>query len=162
MQTRHWLAAFLAALIGSVIGLIAILPLSLGVHELVIFPLALAVSALFAALAAGWVGTWLATDGSRTQLMSTVASMEAMAALLAVTFIALLTLQVTFFMPPIRFIAIGSLLLALAASVATVRSRHSAQDSSADVRLTVMLLLVAVVSVPLVIFLASLFGMTGA
>jgi hypothetical protein len=60
------LATFLAALVGGGAGLLLVLPLGLVVVEWVVFPTALAVGALLAALAAGWVGTWTAGDGTRT------------------------------------------------------------------------------------------------
>ena len=162
MRLRRWIVTFLAALLVSFISLFMLMPLGLGVSFFVVLPLALLLAALLAALTAGWIGTWLATDGTRTRLGPTIVSMEAMAVVLALLFITLVVLRVTIFVPPIRTLVISSLLLGLSASVAAERFRRSAQARDHDVLLTAALLALAVVSVPLAIFFASLFGLTGA
>ncbi len=118
MQVLISIGTFLAALLASFIGLVLVMPFGLGIHPIVVFPVAFLFAALLAALAAGWTGTWLATDGTRTDLPRVVRTMAAMGAVLALFVIMLLSLHI-FFMPLIE----GSLLLALAASVATWRFR---------------------------------------
>lgn len=162
MQLRTSILTFLAALIGSLFGLFALLPLGLVVHSFVVFPLAFGVAALFAALSAGWAGTAMATDGTRAHLASVVIRAEIAAAILALLQIILYLSNVTLPGPLIGVIVVCSILLATITSAATHRSRRKQGESGNDVRFTVMLLLAAVVLVPVVILVASLFGLTGA
>jgi hypothetical protein len=155
------LGAFLAALVGSALGLFLVLPLGLIAAELVVFPLALGVAALLAALAAGWAANWLAAGGTRTQLGQVVAATEAAAAVLAVSLLASATFQQAL-LGPVGYIGlICALALALAATLATGRLR-TAKHRSGEVGLTVGLLLLAVLLVPGVLFVAWLAGLTGA
>jgi hypothetical protein len=81
---------------------------------------------------------------------------------MALIFLIMVRLGLASFGPLIVPAVIFSLILALSASVATWRFRRSKQSLSSEVKLTVMLLVLAVVSVPSVVFLASLFGLAGA
>jgi hypothetical protein len=156
-----WAGTALAALLGAGVGVFFVLPLGLIVVEYVIFPLALGVGAILASLAAGWTGNRLAADRSRTLLMRVVWTTELVALVLAVIFLANAALRLVLLGPvfyPGLFCAIA---LALTATIATgrFRTRHIPAN---DGRLTLWLLVLAVVSVPVVIFLASLAGLAGA
>ena len=157
-----WLATFLAALVGGGLGLVLILPLGLAGIEWVVFPLALAVGALLAALAAGWVGTWLAGDGTRTRLAPVVVVTEATGLALALVVLGSTALRGTLLGPVIGVAGVGSLVLATAASAATWAVRRPAAAPGRDLTLTLALLALAVVGVPAVVALASLAGLTGA
>jgi hypothetical protein len=156
------IGSFIAATVIGFVGLLVLMSLGLIVSELVITPLALLVAGVFVALAAGWTGTLLATDGTRTQLGAVVARTEVTAAVLAIALLALMGLQITIFGRLIYLIVACSVLLALGASIETGRNRDATQSRHHDVRLTLTLLAAAVVAVPLVIWVASVFGLTGA
>ncbi|MCL4302269.1 MAG: hypothetical protein KJ077_41660 [Anaerolineae bacterium] len=162
MQLLFRLGILAAAWLGSIIGLILVLPLGLIVAEWLIFPLALVIAALLAALGAGWTGTFLARDQTRTNLVPVISLTEAVAVGVALIFLMMVRLGMASFGPLIFPAVIFSLILTLSASAATWRFRHPKQASGGEVKLTVILLVLAVVSVPGVIFLASLFGLAGA
>jgi hypothetical protein len=156
------LGTLLAAWFGSIVGLFLVLPLGLIAAEWIIFPLGLAIAALLAALSAGWAGTLLARDQTQTQFWPVIWVTEAVAIGLALIFLLLVRLGTASFGPLIIPILIFSLILALCAGTATWRFRSARQNTRRDVKLTVALLVLAVVSVPVVILIASLFGLTGA
>lgn len=156
------LAIYLAGLIGAGLGLLLILPLGLVVVEWVVFPLALAVGALLAALAAGWVGTWLAGNGTRTRLAPVVAITEAVGLGLALIVLGSAALWTVLFGPVIGIAGVASLVLAIAAGTATGVWRRPATAPHGDRAATLILILLAIVGAPIVVFLASLAGLTGA
>jgi hypothetical protein len=162
MNLRFWLGTLIAGWIGSLIGLFLILPLGLIVVEFVSFPLALGMGALLAALGAGWAGTLLATDGARTRLWPVVGVAEVTALLLALLFLASAALGMALLGPWLVIGVACSVMLALSATLATGRFREARQQASANGRLTLALLGLAVVLVPTVIWVASRFGLTGA
>jgi hypothetical protein len=88
------IGTFLAALLASFIGLVLLMPLGLGLHPFLLLPLVLLVAAHLAAHAAGWTGTWLATDGTRTDLPRVVRTMAAMGAVLALFCMMLVALEI--------------------------------------------------------------------
>jgi hypothetical protein len=159
--------AFLAALLGGLAALVPLFSLGLVASELVVYPLAAGVGAVCAALAAGWTATLLARDGSRTRLLAAVGFTEAtavavVALLLAYQMLAVRLLPRVLDARPIVLVAACALLLAAGATVAAWRYRAAARDVAGDVRLTLALLVLAAGSVPAVLFVASLFGLTGA
>ena len=162
MSLLFRVGTLLVAWFGSIIGLFLVLPLGLIVAEWVIFPLGLVIAALLAALSAGWAGTFLARDQTQTQLWPVIWVTEVVAIGMALIFLLMVRLGVASFGPLIIPIMIFSLILALCAGAATWRFRSPKQDTRSEVKLTVMLLVLAVVSVPSIIFIASLFGLTGA
>lgn len=155
------LGAFLAALVGSALGLFLVLPLGLIATEWVIFPLALGVAALFAALAAGWAANWLAAGGPRTRLAQVVVATVVVAAVMAAILLATTAFRQAL-LGPVGYIGLFcALALALAATLATGRFR-TPERASGEVLLTVGLLALAVLLVPGVLFVAWLAGLTGA
>ena len=161
------LATFGAALLGSLAGVLVVLPLGLVAAELVVFPLTIGVAALLAALAVGWAGSLLAPDGSRTRLLPTVRAAGAMATVVAALLLAYLALAERVLprvlaVPPIVLGAVSALLLAAGATAATWRYRTAERRLARDVRLTLALLALAGASVPAVLVAASLVGLTGA
>ena len=156
-----WVGTSLAALIGSAVGIFFVLPLGLVVEELVIFPLALGVAAVLAALSAGWAGNWLPPHGTRTQLSRVVMVTEVVAAVIAVVVVANAALRVVLLGPVISIGLFCIVALALVASVSTWRFR-SRERGTREGLLTMGLLTLAIVSVPVIVFLAWLAGLTGA
>ena len=162
MRMLIYTGAFVAALAGAMVGLILILPLGLAVHEFVIFPLALGVAALLAALSAAWTGTLLAYDQSRTRLMPVVGVVEATAVLLASLVFANSVLRLGIFDRLIYLALAIGLILALAATVGMQAFRRPSEGKQDDLKWTLLSLGMAILLVPVVIYVASLFGLTGA
>jgi hypothetical protein len=123
--------------------------------------LALAVSAVFASVCAAWAGNFLARDGTRTRLLQVVGATEGAALFVAVFVLAGASLRLVLLGPLIYVAVTSALALAIEASVATWRLRSHGR-AEGDGRLTVGLLALAVVSVPVTIFVAWLAGLTGA
>jgi len=166
MQFLRWFVTFLVALACAVVGIFLMLPLGLVVQDAVVLPLATVVGALLAALGAGWAGTRLARDGTRTRLLPLVGATEGAAVLLALILVGLQAVeeaQPARFLPPPGVIGlVVGLLLALCASLAAWRLRTPAGAASGDVQLTLLLLGLVIVGVPGVIAIAAFFGLVGA
>ena len=155
-----WVVGFILTLLVTLVVMLFGLTLGLIVAEFITFPLALILAALAAALSAGWVGILWARDGTRTQLVPVIGSTVVVALLLAV--IVLIGLRGLLFGPVFLIGVVSSLILSLSAMVATGRFRVPTDQKNHDLRLTMILLGVALVSVPVVIWLADLAGLAGA
>jgi hypothetical protein len=162
MNIRFGVGTFLVALVGGGIGLFLILPLGLIVSEFVIFPLALAIAALLAALSTSCAGTLLATDQTRTRILPVVRETEGAALGIALVFLICAALGVAPLGPWLLIGGLCIVILALIASMATGRFREPKQGAPGTARLTLSLLLLAVLIVPLVVWIASLLGLAGA
>jgi hypothetical protein len=162
MTLVRWLATFLAALLGGGTGLVLVLPLGLVVVEWVILPLAMAVGAVLAALAAGWVGTWTAGDGTRTRLAAVAGAVEAAGLVLVLAVLGLATLRAALLGPIAGIAALASLVLAMVAATATWACRRPAGAPQRDLALTLALLALAAGGVPAGVALAALAGLAGA
>lgn len=159
MRLPFVLGIFASALIGSALGIFVVLPLGLIASEFVIFPLALGVSAILASVCAAWAGNFLSGDGTRTRLLQVVGATEGVAAVIAVLVLAGSSFRLVLLGPLIYVAVVCVVALAIAAGVATWRFRN-AERSAGDGRLTLVLLALAVVSVPAAIFIAWLAGLT--
>jgi hypothetical protein len=155
------LATFLAGLAGSTLALGLVLPLGLIASEFVIFPLALGIAALFAALAAGWAANLLAVDGTRTRLLAAVGATEAIAFVMLAAILVIPVFRDAVLGPVIYIGLLCALIIALAATLFVWRLRGP-ERGPRDVMITLALVGLAVVSVPGVVFVAWLAGLTGA
>jgi hypothetical protein len=155
------LVTFGAALIGSAVGIFLVLPLGLIASEFVIYPLALFVAALLASVGAGWAANFLSPDDTRTRLLHVAGATVGLAAIIAVVLLAIETFRVALLGPVIYIGVFSALVLALAASVAAWYFRTQ-EKGSRDGLITFGLIALAVLIVPVVIFLASLAGLIGA
>ncbi len=162
MQLLYRVGPLMAAWVGSMLGLVVVLPLGLIVSEWLIFPLGLVIAALLAALSAGWTGTFLARDRTQTRLVPVIGVTVLVGSGLALLFLMGVRVGLASFGPLIVPVAFFSLVLTLSATFATWRFRTSQQGRSQAVKLTIMLLLLAVVSVPGIVLLASRLGLAGA
>jgi hypothetical protein len=158
---------FVIAFLGCLAGVFAMLPFGLVVTGWVVFPLALALGGLLGALGASWMATLLSHDGSRTRLLPVVLATEVAVVVTALLLVGSLALGTNVgpgvqAVPAIVLGAAGSLVPALVATLAAGRLRSSDRVFEADVRLTLVLLALAVVGVPAVFLLASAAGLTGA
>lgn len=106
------------ALIGGFVGGYVILPWGLVTPLFIVWPLALGFGALLAALGAGWTGTLLAPDRTRSHLSRIIFASEVAAVALALTF------SITPILAPLIFLfAFGAGVIALVASWAAWRFR---------------------------------------
>jgi ABC-2 type transport system permease protein len=152
---------FVAALLAALAGLLLLLPLGLVVHELVLYPLAFVVTALLAALAAAWTGA-LARDGTRTRLLPVVGTTIASGIMLAAILVAGFEPIMEIFGRVIVLAVAVAIFLAADATAATALLRKPQSDARGDTQITFALLGIAILAVPVAIFLASLVGLTGA
>lgn len=162
LYRAQWLVIFGAALLSSSAGLVLLIPLGLVVSELVVYPLALFVAALLAALSATWTQRALAGAGPPARLWPVLGLTEAGAAMLVALWFAAVALNVVVWGPVIVSALASSLVLALSATAAAFTCRGPADAEQDDKRTTLGLLVLALLSVPVVLFAASLFGLAGA
>ncbi len=161
MKLLQFLASYAGALAGGFLGLVGVMIFGLVVHEAVIMPLALVIGALLAALGAVWAARLTGGAGERPSLLPTVGIVE-LASIVLVPMIYVLFIRPAFRGPPIYLIAAVALFLALISAIAALSLPRPRTSSLRERRLTLGLLLLAVLSVLVVMLAASLFGLTGA
>lgn len=104
------------AVVGGIFGGGAILSWGLVTPFFIVWPITIGSAALVSALGAGWVGTFVATDGTRSRLLAVVGISEVAAGVLAVAFLSVP-------LPP-GFLLLGAVAtIAAAASWSTWRLR---------------------------------------
>jgi hypothetical protein len=118
---------------------------------------AFGIGALFAALAAGWVGTLIASDRTRSRLLVVVGISEVVAAVVAVGGFLMLrrALLSSALLPvlPVLYLGLGLVIVVLAGSWAALRFRSPRRDLAPDIVATLGLLgLMAVVHIKTIIF----------
>lgn len=115
--------------------------------EVVVFPLAMSVGAIFAAIAASWTGyRLLPPDGSRSRLLPIVGATEAAAIVVTV---GLLALPLVLKYPPaspIYVFLVCAGIIALGATVATRLLRTTEERPGRDRRITACLLILAILA----------------
>ncbi len=148
------------ALLGGNFGGVLVVPFGLVVVEFVIFPLAFAVGALFAAIGAGWVGNLLASGGSR--FLPIVAVSEITSTVVAVALLVLMATTPPGTLPaPFFVVALGMIPIALGASWAAWRFRSPEHHMGRDAAITLGLVGLAVLLFVATLFVAGLLGLTG-
>jgi hypothetical protein len=121
-----------AAVVGGIFGGGSILSWGLVTPFFVVWPITVGSAALVSALGAGWVGTFLATDGTRSRLLGVVGTSEVAAAVLAVVF--------PFVPLPPGFLLLGTVvIIALAASWSTWRLRAPGEHIGREVEAVLVL-----------------------
>ena len=119
---------------------------------------AFGIGALFSALAAGWVGTLIASDRTRSRLLIVVGTSGAAAAVVAVGgFLvlrsAVLLSSALFPVLPVLFLGLGMVTIVLAGSWAALRFRSPRRGLAPDILATLGLLaLMMVIHVKTIIF----------
>ena len=159
--------AFIVALLAAFAAIVLVFPFGLILHEAVIYPLALCIAAVFAALGAGWMGTILRAGEGRTRLLPVAGVSVGVAALLAVAVLLFLAWAenqrpAVVTLSPFHIAAVVPALIALVAVLATVRLRTTAHTLRGDVLSTLGLLAASVLSIPTAILLAAQLGLAGA
>jgi hypothetical protein len=158
-QRMRWIAAGVVVVVVTAPVAFVLFTLGLVVHEAVIWPTAALATAVMAALVASWTADGLARDGSRT-VINEVARSNLVWGLIPAGLV-LSTALVGTGLPTAVWIAFT---LVFTSTVGVVlASRHRTDDPAQTSRgvITVLWLIGLVVAVGVVIFVASLVGLTG-
>jgi lysylphosphatidylglycerol synthetase-like protein (DUF2156 family) len=154
----RFLTVFAITLIGTAPVALFLFAMSLVATENVIYPTASLATAGIAALVAGWAANSLGEIGERTDLQATVVRNLIWALLPAVASIFLATSLDR----SIWLIATVLVYTSITAGLHAVRHRTTTTTTLTDGKLTVGWLVGTLVTFGVVIFIASLFGLTGA
>jgi hypothetical protein len=146
------------ALVCSAAAAFVLFALGLSVHPLIVLPLAVAGTALVAALSAAWTSTLIARDGTRADLGAVLRRVVPTAVVLLVVVPPLTVFA------PILFIAVALTFgaLSVVAAHAAWTRRTSVGTASGDVRFTLVVLAIAAAATAAALLLASMAGLTGA
>jgi hypothetical protein len=151
----------LLALIVSVVSSLFLFAFGLILIEFPLYPLALTIMALLAALTAVWSSNWLVHDGQHTAPRPVVMTCEVVAIVLAVLLIILAVMNIAG--GPAIYVSLPTALLLAITAVFSARNNRTTQTAEPNEgRQALIWLAIAVVAVPLTIFIASLFGWAGA
>jgi hypothetical protein len=160
-NTLRWSFVGLLTVIVSLVSSTFLFIFGLILLEFLLYPMALGIVALFAALTASWSSNWLVLDEQHTPPRPVVMACEGLAVVLAVLLIILWSAG-TLDVPPI-FVSTPTALLLAATAFVVAKSNRSSQPAAAhEKRQTLVWLVVSILAVPLIIFIASLFGWAGA
>lgn len=155
---KFLLVALISLICGVGADVVLVLPYALSSEPWRMWFAAFGIGALFAALAAGWVGTLIASDRTRSRLLLAVGTSEAVAAVLAVGGFfmlrrAMLISSASLPVLSVLFLALGMMIVALAGSWAALRFRSPRRGLAPDIFATLGLLgLLVVVHVKTIIF----------
>lgn len=134
------------ALVCGNLGGVPVLSFGLVMYEWVLWPLTFSISAIFAAIGAGWVGNLFAPGYARSQFLPIVGVSEVAATIVTVIAVVVaVVLYVPFFIPPIYRFGFGVIFIALSASEATWHFRSPESSLGKDVTITMGLVGLAVV-----------------
>ena len=142
---KFLLAALVALICGVGAEVVLVLPYAFSSEPWRMWFAAFGIGTLFAALAAGWVGTLSASDRTRSRLLIVVGTSEAAAAVLAVGgFLVLrsVVLLSSALLPvlPTLFLGLGTVIVVLASSWAALRFRSTRRGLAPDIVATLGLL----------------------
>lgn len=156
-----WLLIWIFTLIVSLISVTLLFTLGLILIEFLLYPLALGVSALLTGLAAVWLSNRLVKDSLQTPVEAVVVRCEGTAVVLSLILITIAALGLL----PAPLILVSStaaVVLAVVATYSAQQHRQPAATSPHQTRRVIVWLLLAFIAIPVVIYLASLFGWAGA
>lgn len=151
-----------AALVCSAAAAWMLFTLVVIVHPLIAAPLAVAGTALVAALSAAWTSTLMARDGTRADLGAVLRRMVPVALVLLVVVPPLFTILLTFTSMALIAEALTFGALSAVAARAAWAQRSSGGTVWGDVRFTFVVLAVAVAVIKATLWLADIAGLAGA
>ena len=152
------LLALVALICGVAADVVLVLPYALSSEPWRMWFAAFGIDALFSALAAGWIGTLIASDRTRSRLLIVVGTSEAVALLVAVGGFLVLRSAVLLssaLLPilSVLFFGLGMAVIALAGSWAALRFRSPRRHLAPDILATLGLLgLMVAVHIRTIIF----------
>jgi hypothetical protein len=156
-----WLLVWLPTQIVSLTAAIFLFTFGLILIEFLLYPLALGIGALLSGLTAVWVSNRLFKDGLQTSMEAVVLRCELAAVILSLILIAASAGGFTA-VPPILTAGAAAFVLALVATYCKIKLRRPPIPSTNAPRRAIVLLVIALMAIPAVIFIASLFGWAGA
>ncbi|MBI2853910.1 MAG: hypothetical protein HYX87_03190 [Chloroflexi bacterium] len=160
-EVLSWLAIFFAGMIAGLMGSLPVFATGLFVHELVANTLGLGMAAACVTLGSGWAGNAM-YRATRTRLVAVLGVCEALGAFLAAIYLVLLAAAVHVEIVPFAALVAMVAVLAAGGCLGTLFLRGPRRKPGRDIVLSVAMLLVSAVSVILVLYIASLFGLVGA
>lgn len=156
-----WLLILILTLLGSVVSATLLFTLGLILIEFLLYPLALGITALLAALTAVWLSNKLSHDGLQTPVEPVVRWCEGTAVLLAI--LLMVGNRMGWLPHPPIFVSSGTaVILTLVSTFSAMQLRQTPSAAQTPTRRIVTWLIIAFLAIPLVIFVASLFGWAGA
>ena len=156
-----WLLIWILTLLVSGFAATLLFALGLILIEFLLYPLALGISALLTGLTAVWLSNKLIHDGLQTPVAAVVRWCEGTAVLLALLLI--LGNALGWLPNPPIFVSSGAaFILTVVAAYAANHLRQAAPVEQPSTRRIAAWLIIAFLAIPLVIFVASLFGWAGA
>jgi hypothetical protein len=156
-----WLLVWLATEIVSLAACLFLFTLGLILIEYLLYPLALGITSLLAGLTAVWASNLLIRDGLQALIEPVIWRCEITAVVLSIILIGIAAAGLSV-VPPI-FVAISAAtILAVVATFAASRLRKPPVEDPRRKWRALLWLLIALIAIPLVIFIASLFGWVGA
>jgi hypothetical protein len=154
-----WLLVWLPTQIASLTATTLLFTLGLILIEFLLYPLALGISALLAGLTAVWASNRLVHDGLQASAEAVVLRCEAAAAVLSLILIAVSASGRT--AGPVVFASsVSAVVLAVVATYGAITQRFAAQGNQR--RRILLWLLLALMAIPVVIFVAAQLGWAGA
>jgi hypothetical protein len=156
-----WLLILFLTLLVSVVSTTLLFTLGLVLIEFLLYPLALGISALLTGLTAVWLSNKLIHDELQSPVEVVVRWCEGTAVLLSLLLIMGNT-NGWLPNPPILVSSGSAAILALVATYSAGSMRKAISADRTSVRRVVAWLICAFLTIPLVIFVASLFGWAGA
>ena len=160
-QSLQWAVVWAATQIVSLLVALFMFVLGLILAEVLLYPLALGVTALAAGLVAFWTANLAVKDGLRSPAGGVVGRTEAAAVVILLVLFGLGLLN-ALPSPPIFSVVGASVLLTLAAFAAAMRTRRAGPAAPGEKRNVLIWLAAAAAAVPGLICLGSLFGLAGA
>ena len=156
-----WLLVWLPTQIASLAATIFLFTLGLILVEFLLYPLALGISALICGLTAVWASNRILKDGLQASMEAVVTRCELAAAILSLILIAASAAGFTA-VPPILSAGATAFVIALVSVYSAMRLRRAPLPGTNSPRRAIVWLAIALISIPVVIFIASQFGWAGA
>jgi len=162
-----WLIIFVSVFIVSIAGSALVFSTGLIVHEAVSRSLTLVAMGLLAGLTSSWMSNFLRVGGTRSRLLNVVAVAEGIAGVLLIinSILAISPAGQEIYRLPGRnifILAIWGGIVSLGSCLAVWRLRGSVHSAKRDAVVSLVLLASIPLIVVVTIFVASLFGLTGA
>ncbi len=156
-----WLLILGLTLIVNIISATLLFTFGLILIEFLLYPLALAITALLSGLTAVWLSNKLINDNFQTPVEAVIKRCIGTAVFLSLLLI--LANAMGWLVYPVIFVSSSSAaILALVAAYAASQLRETAPVEQPPMRRIAAWLVIAFLAIPLVIFVASLFGWAGA
>ena len=156
-----WLVVWFFTQVVSLISIVMLFTLGLILIEFLLYPLAMGIGALLASLTAVTFSNWLVQDDLQTPVNGVVLRCEVTAVILSLLLIGG-AMSGALPRPPIVVSSIAAFILAGAATYFAIHLRQPPHADPHKTRRILKWLLAAFVSIPVTIFVASLFGWAGA